>query len=232
MPCRRAWLWVLAVFPLAGLAFWPQYLSKLATASPEFHAHGITAALWLLLLIGQSWSIHAGRVATHRTLGASSLILFPLFMAGGAAIFVGMADRAAAGSPFHAMYGHRLAWLDVSSVVGMAWFYFEGLRSRRDVQLHSRWLLATVIFLLPPILGRLAPILPPLAVTGPQDFPKLGTAFQVANAATASVALVLALRAGRHGAPFYAAALVTVAGALAFQFVGPIEAGSASASGT
>lgn len=225
MPYRFAWLWVLAIFPLAGLAFSREYLTKLSTAPLEYHAHGITAALWMALLAAQSWSIHAGHRAAHRTLGASSLVLFPLFMAGGAAIFIGMAERYAGGvSPFHQAFAPRLAWLDFVAVFGFAWFYYEGLRNRRDVQLHSRWLLATVIFLLPPILGRLTPILPPLSISGPQDIWKFAIGVQLANTVAAAIALWLAVRSGRHGTPFYAASVLIVVAALAFQFLGPLEA--------
>lgn len=222
MPYRHAYLFVLAIFPLAGLAFWRGYLSTFASASPEFHAHGITATLWVMLLAAQSWTIHNGQRAAHRVLGVGSLALFPLFLAGGSAIFIGMADRfVAAETPFHAMYAPRLAWLDVVSVAGFAWFYFEGLRTRTQVQAHARWMLATTIFLLPPIFGRLAPAaLPMLQPTGLEDFWKLGVGFQLANVLTAVIAFALALHSGKHGRPFAAAGVLTVLSALFYQFVG------------
>lgn len=221
MPYRHAHWWVLGVFPLAALAFWPNYLSQVATAPFQLHAHGITASLWLALLALQSWGIHAGRRPLHRSLGKVSLALFPLFLAGGMGIFIGMAQRYVGhASPFHVTYAPRLAWLDIVSVAGFALFYFQALRQRRTVALHAGWLLATVIFLLPPILGRLSQLLPPLAAHGPQDFWKLGVGFQLANAASAAIALAIAARAGKSGLPFLAAAALTAVGALLYQFVG------------
>ena len=225
MPYRHAHWFLLAIFPLAALAFWPGYLATIGTAPLQMHAHGVTATLWLLLLIAQSWTIHAGNNRLHRTLGTSSLVLFPLFLAGGSMIFLGMAQRfVEAPSPFYPLFAPGLAWIDVVSVAAFAWCYYSALRTRRQVQLHARYMLATVIFLLPPILGRLTPILPPLAINGPEDFWKLGIGFQLANAITAAIAFVLALRSGRHGRPFFLAGAAIVLGGLLFQFLGPLTA--------
>ena len=221
MPYRHAHWFLLALFPLAALAFWPGYLASLTTASMEFHAHGVTATAWLLLLVAQSWTIHHGQRGAHRALGTASLALFPLFLAGGASIFLGMAHRYVEGaSPFHLLYAPRLAWLDVVGVAGIAWFYYQALRWRRKVHVHSRYLLATAIFLLPPILARLSPILPPLAISGPQDLGKLMIGLHLANGLTAAIAFTLAVRSGPHGRPFYIAGWLSLLGSLLYQTVG------------
>ena len=221
MPNRHAHWYLLALFPLAGLAFWRGYLSQLTTSPIEFHAHGVTASLWLVLLVAQSWTIHHDDRALHRTIGLSSLVLFPLFMAGGMTIFIGMAHRFVDQlSPFYTSYAARLAWLDVVGVSGMAYFYFEALRQRRKVHPHSNYLLATVFFLLPPILGRLAAALPPLTPSGPEEFWKLGIGFQLANFVTAALAFFIAMRKGKHGRPFLLAGVLTLVAASLYQFVG------------
>ena len=224
MPYRKAHWYLLALFPITGLAFWPGYLSQLGTAPIEFHAHGVTATFWLMLLTAQSWTIHHKQRDVHRLIGMSSLVLFPLFLVGGAGIFVGMAQRFVEGSPFQAMYAARLAWVDAVGVAGFSYFYFEGLRQRRKVHAHARYLLATVIFLLPPILGRLAPILPPLSISGPQDFWKLEIAFHIGNMLAAAIAFALALSSGRHGRPFYIAGALTLLAGFLYQTVGTLAA--------
>ncbi|MDG2535025.1 hypothetical protein P6144_15300 [Sphingomonas sp. HITSZ_GF] len=225
MPYRHAHWFLLAIFPLAALAFWPGYLATIASAPLQMHAHGVTATLWLMLLVAQSWSIHSGRNPLHRMLGAASLVLFPLFLAGGSMIFLGMAERYFEGaSPFYTLFAPRLALIDLVSVAAFAGFYYEALRLRRKTQLHARYMLATVLFLLPPILGRLMPILPPLAIHGPGDFWKLGIGFQLANAVTAAIAFGLAFASGRHGRPFFLAGGVTLLAALLFEFLGPLAA--------
>ena len=224
MPYRHAHWYILAMFPLAGMAFWRSYLSQFGSAGFEFHLHGLTASLWLLLLAMQSWTIHHASRAFHRSAGLASLLLFPLFLAGGAGIFLGMADRFVEGAtPFYQLYPARLAWLDVVGVGGMAYFYFQALKHRRKVWLHSGYLLATTIFLLPPMLGRLSPILPGLAINGPDDFVKLGIGFQIANGLTALIALAIALRS-KQGRPFFEAAGLILLSAVFFQTIGGMPA--------
>jgi len=223
MPYRHAHWYLLALFPLAALAFWPQYLSVISDAPMEFHAHGVTSTLWLMLLAAQSWTIHHRQRQAHRALGLTSLALFPLFLAGGVGIFIGMAERYVEGaSLFYTLYAAKLAWLDVVAVGAIAYFYFEGLRNRSKVHLHSRYLLATAIFLLPPILGRLAPLILGLEISGPADFGKLGIGFQFGNIVTAAIAFFLAWRSGKHGRPFHIAGFLMLVASLLFQFIGPM----------
>jgi len=93
------------------------------------------------------------------------------------------------------------------------------MRLRRKVWLHSGYLLATTLFLLPPILGRLSPLLPGLAINGPADFVKLGIGFQIANAVTALIALFIAKRS-RVGRPFYEGAALVALSGLLYQTIG------------
>lgn len=218
MPYRHAHRYILALFPLALLAFWPNYLSTFRAASWEYHVHGLTASAWLALLAAQSWSIHHGHRAAHRTLGPAVLLLFPLFLAGGAAIFLGMADRFAEGAPFQAMWAPELAWLDFMAVAMVSYFVFLGLKHRRQVRVHSGYMLATSIALLPPIFGRLSGI--PLGIRGPEDFAKLHVGFQGANVLVAGIALLISLRQGKDGKPFALAGLAMLVAAFLFEFPG------------
>lgn len=221
MPYRHAHWFVLSLFPLAGLAFWHNYLSVLAASPSSYHLHGITASLWLILLAVQSWSIHHGHRAFHRTNGLVSLALFPLFLAGGASIFVGMAQRYVdAATPFYQLWPPHLAWLDFVSIAGMAYFYFQALKHRRNVGLHASYLLATAIFLLPPIFGRLAPIPMGIDFTQPGAFERLGPAFHVGQMVSALAAFAIAASARRTGRPFVIAGLLTILGSLLFEVPG------------
>jgi type IV secretory pathway VirB2 component (pilin) len=92
------------------------------------------------------------------------------------------------------------------------------MRQRRKVHAHSGYLLATAIFLMPPIFGRLMAI--PLGVRGPEDFSKLGTGFQIANLGIAAFAFAVAYRRGRHGKPFALAGALTLIAAFLYQTVG------------
>ena len=221
MPFRHAHWWILALFPVAALAFWPNYLSVISTSPLAYHIHGITASLWLVLLAVQSWSISRDKRAFHKSNGLVSLALFPLFLAGGATIFVGMAQRYVEGAtPFSQIWPPHLAWLDFVAIGGMAWFYFQALKQRRKVGPHSSYLLATAIFLLPPILGRLAPIPLGLDFNDPGVFARMGPSFHLGNVASALVAFAIAWRAGRNGRPFVIAGLLVLVSTLLFEFPG------------
>lgn len=221
MPYRHAHWWILGLFPLIALAFWPNYLSILSTSPPSFHFHGITATLWLILLIAQSWSIHHGHRTFHKTNGLISLALFPLFLAGGASIFVGMAERyVTAASPFSAIWPPHLAWLDFVSVGGMAYFYFQALKHRRNVGRHSAYLLATVIFLLPPVFGRLAPLPMGIDFSQPGAFAQLGPGFHAGQLISALIAFIVAASDRKRGKPFVIAGLLTVVGSVLFEVPG------------
>ncbi|HXG81098.1 MAG TPA: hypothetical protein VNJ05_04790 [Sphingomicrobium sp.] len=225
MPYRHAHWWILGLVPFIALAFWPSYLSILSTSPPSFHLHGITASLWLTLLAVQSWSIHHGHREFHKTSGLISLALFPIFLAGGATIFVGMAQRyVAAFSPFHAIWPPNLAFLDFVAVGGMAYFYYQALKYRHFVGKHSSWLLATAIFLLPPIFGRIAPIPLGLDMTNPESFAQMGPSFHYGNLVSALIAFAIAASDRRNSRPWVIAGLLTIAGSLLFEVPGGTDA--------
>ena len=215
MPYRRAYIWLILLFPLTALAFWPAYFSKLATSSTAYHVHGATASLWIAMLAFQSWSIHRGRIADHRLIGWSSLGLFPLFFGGGLMIIHSMAAKFGANDgPFYSLFGARLGIIDVVASAGIAWLYVEGLRQRRKVQLHARYMIATILFLWSPIVGRLLPALPPLAITGEADLYRFAYSVQAANALAVAIAIALWLAAPKHGR-----AWLIVAGAIVLQMI-------------
>jgi len=76
----RSWKYFAAFFALALVAFWPSYLSRPGTVSPYTHLHAATAALWMLLLVAQSWAIGARRVGQHRLFGKLSYALAPVLL--------------------------------------------------------------------------------------------------------------------------------------------------------
>ena len=221
MPYRRAHIFLLLLFPLTALAFWPAYFSKFASSSAAFHVHGLTASLWIAMLAFQSWSIHRGRNAQHRLIGRWSLGLFPLFFAGGLMIIHSMAVKfGAQADPFYSMFGARLGIIDVVATAGIAWLYVEGLRQRRKVQLHARHRVATVLFLLSPIFGRLMPILPPFAMAGPEDLPRFALSVQAGNAIALALAAWLWFGSPKHGRPYLVTGAAIVLQMVLFETIG------------
>lgn len=225
MPYRHAHYFLLLLFPLTGLAFWPGYFADWANAPWAFHVHGVTASLWIALLAFQSWSIHQRRTSWHRTVGYSSFVLFPFFLAGGLLVLQTMAAKfLAQADPFYVMYGARLGTVDTLSPIAIGWLYFMALRRRRKVHLHARYMLATVFFLLSPILSRILPALPPLAITGPENLYRFGYGFHLANFAAIGLALALRRGAPKHGRPWLILAGCLAAQSVLFETVGKAAA--------
>ncbi|MET1111870.1 MAG: hypothetical protein ABWX67_10135 [Allosphingosinicella sp.] len=221
MPYRHAHWYLLLLFPLTGLAFWPAYFSKFTVSPVAFHVHGITAALWIALLAAQSWTIHHRRNALHRGVGVTSLALFPFFLAGGLLVLQTMAGKVAAqGDPFYAMFGARLGTMDTVSSIALPFLFYSAIRWRRKVHAHARYMLAPVLFLLGPILSRLMPALPPLAVTGPETFYLFAYGLHIANGIAVAIALFLYARAPKHGAPFLIVGGLVALQSLLFETLG------------
>jgi len=221
MPYRQAHWYLLMLFPLSTLAFWKEYVSKISSAPVEFHAHAITGMLWIGLLAGQSWLIHHGRRDLHRQFGIASLAVFPLFLATGAGISIVMAQEFVRRvTQLGVIYSPRFALADAVWVGGFAYCYYEALRQRRKVYPHSRYMLATVLFLLPPIITRLRHLVPPLDIGRPGDFWKVGLDDELATALSAAIAFFLAWRTPKHGRPFAEAGIIIVISGVLFQTVG------------
>lgn len=220
MPFRYGAWWVLGLVGLTVWAFWPGYFSVLTETPWEFHFHGVTATGWMLLLALQSWSIQAGRRALHRAAGIGSLIFFPIFLAGSVAVVISMA-RGSEANPFYIMYGPRLGSMDILAPFVLAWLFYQGLSQRRSVQLHARYLMATVLLLLMPILGRLADeVVPALAIEGPQDFYLFAWSSRLSSVIALAVTAALYAGAPRHGRPFLAAGAVILVQTILFDTLG------------
>ncbi len=221
MPYRHAYWYLVALFPLVGLAFWPTYFAIFSTSPAALHAHAAAGTLWIAILAVQSWMIHHGRREFHRQTGIASLGVFPIFVAASAAVVVLMARQFAGKlSPVAVAYGPRLGLGSIGLTIGFVYCYWQGLRQRRKVHPHSRYMLATVVFLLPPIFVRLLRFVPLLDIRGAQDLWKLALNIQLANILVAVFVFILAWRAGKHGRPFVEAGTVILVDDILLQAVG------------
>jgi hypothetical protein len=221
MPNRHAHWYLLASFPLVGVAFWPAYFSIFSTASVPLHAHAAAGTLWIGILAGQSWLIQQGHRDVHRQVGIASLAAFPFFIATSAAVVFLMAQQFAGRlSPFDVMYDARLGLGSIVLVAGFAYCYWQALRWRRKVHPHSRYMLSTVLFLGPPIVVRIFRFIPFLQVRGPQDLGRFALDIQLGNGLVAAIAFLLAWRAGKHGRPFLEAGAVVAMNVIVLPTIG------------
>jgi MFS superfamily sulfate permease-like transporter len=226
MPFRNLHLWVLGLLALTLLAFWPSYLSQLPAGKQAWHVHAASALLWTGLVIIQSWSIHSGQRALHRYSGYASFALFPLFLVGGMMAIQAEAitlakDPAAPENLVIAQFG----FFDPLANIGFALLYFGGLKHRRNVHLHARYMMATLLFLVAPVIWRLLQVWVPIFNS---DTPETAYRFSYAMAAGNAGAILLTYglyrQAPKHGRPFLIAIAFVAAQQLLFETAGRLEA--------
>ncbi|MGH8572078.1 MAG: hypothetical protein ACREX8_05825 [Gammaproteobacteria bacterium] len=148
----RSWKYFAAFFALALVAFWPTYLSRPGASNSYTHLHAATAALWMLLLVAQSWAIGSRRVALHRLYGKGSYVLAPVLLV---SILLLAHDRIrGVGGEAYAIQTYIL-YLQLSLAALFALSYGLAIWNRRSVALHSRFMVCTALTLVDPVVIRL-----------------------------------------------------------------------------
>lgn len=217
MPYRRAWLWVLLLFALTFVAFWPGYFSKLPDKKVAHHYHAASSVLWMVLAIVQSWTAHHKQLAVHRRIGLGIFLLFPFFLIAG--VWVIHVEAGTVASDFTSVEGQQLAqfgFFDPLANIGFALMFWAGLKYRFKVQLHARYMLATLLFVISPIGFRVLPMLIPF-LRPDENF---SYAMAGGNLIALGITLYLFYLAPKHGRPFLIAAGFIVAQQITFETVG------------
>lgn len=134
------------------VGFSKTYFTKLGDFGFAHHLHGVSATLWMLLLIAQPYLFQKGYMKTHRILGWSSLVLVPLIIIGGMIMMRSMIQ----GQEFYppdAVY--MLSFIDACTLFGFAVLYILALVYRKNMKLHSKFMVSTIFGPLVPALARL-----------------------------------------------------------------------------
>ena len=219
MPYRRAHWYLLLLLPLIVIAFWPGYFGQLRDASWALHGHGVSATAWLMLLALELWAIHSRRAALHRTAGRAIFVVVPIFAGASlAAIHGGFALFTIQSDPFHGTFSARLGMVDLIALATFLGLVWQALAQRRQPRVHAAAMLATALLVLPPILGRLVPLVPEFGawdVAGRHGF---ALAFYMGQALATLFALAL-YAADRKAQPFLVVALANILQCLVFETV-------------
>ena len=170
MPYRHAPYYVLAVIAVIILGFWPSYFAKGTEVPWQFHAHGVAASLWVLMVLVQSITVHKSQLPLHRAVGKSSLILFP-FLIGGLAAIIDLTGKGFVGGDFiRTTFGGEFLIGLALAVAAYVLLYYRALKYRRKVWLHSGYMLATPLILFESPFSRIIGTwIPALQYAGPQD---------------------------------------------------------------
>lgn len=150
---RNSGYWFAALLVASGFAFWPRYISRLGTPIDGYtHLHAAIATLWCVLLIVQPFLIRSGRRELHRKLGALAWVVGPLLVV--ASLLLTNARFRALDPATFAAEAHNM-YLPVQAIVTFAWAWALAMAFRRTQAVHARFMIATGLTLLDPVVGRL-----------------------------------------------------------------------------
>ena len=212
MPYPRAHYYVLGVMAVIVAGFWPSYFGVWGNVPWQFHAHGVAASIWVLMVFGQSWTVHHGQLPLHRAIGKSSLLLFP-FLIGGLAAIIDLT-----GKGFVAGEGLTRQLFGAQFLIGLALaiaayvtIYYRALKFRRKVWVHAGYMLSTPLILFESPFSRvMGEVLPAFTIRGPQDFGRLIPSIEWAMALELAIIAAIWQKYRERATPFLVAALFIV----------------------
>ena len=144
----------LALFAVILAGFWPSFARPANGRTVWGTLHGLTASLWYVGLITQSWLMSRGRVVWHRRVARGMvLVLLPMLC-----LSALVAIRVLAGGPPIgpiARLRPQIALGDFVSVAEIIALVALGLRNRHTPPAHQRYMAASGLVGLPPALFRL-----------------------------------------------------------------------------
>jgi hypothetical protein len=207
MPYRNAPYYVLACIAVIVAGFWPSYFSIWGEAPWQFHAHGVAASIWVLMVLAQSWTIHKEQLPIHRMVGKSSLVLFPFLIGGLAAIIDVTGKGFVSGEGVtRQMFGGQFLIGLALAIAAYVVLYYRALKSRRKVWVHSGYMLATPLILFESPFSRLmGGFVPGLTIRGPEDFHRIIPSIEWAMAVELVIIAVLWWRFRDRARPFLVA---------------------------
>jgi len=118
------------------------------------HLHALTASLWFVLLITQPILVLTKRLDLHRTIGGSAWVLGPVVLVG---IVLGAHAKLGTWPAELQDLAAFILYLQVSLGILFGVFWSQGLRYRKDMAVHSRFMVATAFTFVDPVFARLLP---------------------------------------------------------------------------
>jgi len=149
---RHAHWYFAAALAVIVAGFWPSFFRPLGTGSVGHTIHGVTATLWVVLLMTQSWLMSRGHVAWHRWTGRTgAVLLLPVLVASGL-YMVRVMQTNPEMPPF---LPPMLGFIDLPSLALLLALVVLGLLHAGTPAAHKRFMAATVLLGFPPALTRL-----------------------------------------------------------------------------
>jgi len=147
----RAHWYFLAALAAIVAGFWPSFFQPLTGGSPAHTVHGVSATLWVVVLITQSWLMSRGLVWWHRRVAFFGIALLPVLVFSALLMVKAMLVNPQM-PPF---LPPLLAFIDLPSLAFLLVLVGLGLRNIRTPSAHKRFMAATILLSFPPALTRL-----------------------------------------------------------------------------
>jgi hypothetical protein len=161
----NAYLWMIAVLVITIIGFIPGYFNKLHKIDIWHHIHGISATLWLILLIVQPALYRFNNIKLHRKIGGFSGFLALSVVIGGFMMMkIMMQSKGKYGVDDIEYY---IGIFDAAMLIPFILFFILGLTFRRKIQLHARYMMCTAIF---PLVAPTSRMLPSFGITSWEGF--------------------------------------------------------------
>ena len=150
------WYFLLAMV-ITWLGFSRTYFAVVSTEPLLHHIHGALMGGWIALLVVQPVLYQRGRLQLHRTLGRWGVyLLMPAIVLCG--LLMDRRMLRTHNAPPSII--DQLAYLDLLSLLVFPALVILSIYYARNVQLHARYIVCTVLLLMPPALTRALFFLP------------------------------------------------------------------------
>lgn len=161
----KAGYYFVALLLIAIFAFWiPWYSNMFGDHTIWKNFHAVVMTLWLLLLISQAFLMRFGKLAEHHKLGKVSFVLGPICIISFPLLAASMfPPEGMAVPPFRAY----VLWLQIGLGGLFAWFFLAAIYYRKEPVRHARYMIATALTLIDPIVVRLVIFYGPMAGSEP-----------------------------------------------------------------
>lgn len=153
---HRAYIYFGLAFLVTIAGFFPSYFSRLGETSGAHHFHGITATLWMLILVVQPLLYRLDKIEWHRMLGRTSFLLVPLIVIGGLIMVHMMLND----ERYPGTMAYQLGFIDFYVIIQFVLFYVLAIKNVRDTQYHARYMVCTIFGPIIPALTRLLFVIP------------------------------------------------------------------------
>ena len=148
---KNAYLYFILAALITVFAFLPSYFQRLDKTDSGHHLHGIAAMLWIIMMIAQPLLYRKKLMIWHKRIGKFSFVLVPIFILSGLNMVYAML---LAKDNYPPQLPYQLAFIDFFTLIMFVAFYVLAIFHRRNVQLHARYMVCTVLGILIPAITR------------------------------------------------------------------------------